>query len=121
MMVHSFDKGGLMNIRFIVSGVVMAIASLMAGFIVHATLLHADYAALSSVFRSDVEGMNYFHWMLLAHYLDLSARHTGRPIRIESGSSFWRRYCLLNDNTDLPDLFSRIKNTRRTCSQTNAV
>ena len=58
-----------MDIRFFVSGIVMAVASLMAGFLVHANLLHVDYAALPDVFRSDEEGMNFFHWMLLAHLM----------------------------------------------------
>ena len=58
-----------MDIRFFVSGFVMAVASLMVGFLVHAILLHPDYAALSNVFRSDEEGMNFFHWMLLAHLM----------------------------------------------------
>lgn len=58
-----------MDIRFFVSGIVMAIASLMCGFVVHAILLHPDYAALPNVFRSDEEGMNFFHWMLLAHLM----------------------------------------------------
>lgn len=58
-----------MDIRFFVSGIVMAIASLMAGFLVHATLLHPDYTALASVYRSDEEGMNFFHWMIMAHVM----------------------------------------------------
>jgi hypothetical protein len=58
-----------MDIRFFVSGFVMAVASLMAGFLVHANLLHVDYAALPDVFRSDEEGMNFFHWMLIAHLM----------------------------------------------------
>ena len=58
-----------MDIRFFVSGIVMAVASLMFGFVVHAILLHPDYAALPNVFRSDEEGMNFFHWMLLAHLM----------------------------------------------------
>jgi hypothetical protein len=58
-----------MDIRFFVSGVVMAVASLMSGFVVHATLLHGDYQAIPSIFRSDEEGMNFFHWMLLAHFM----------------------------------------------------
>jgi hypothetical protein len=61
--------GGLMDIRFFVSGFVMAVASLMAGFLVHATLLHPDYQMLPNVFRSDEEGMHYFQWMLLAHLM----------------------------------------------------
>lgn len=56
-----------MDIRFFVSGIVMTIASLMLGFVVHAILLHPDYTALPEVFRSDEEGMNFFHWMLIAH------------------------------------------------------
>jgi hypothetical protein len=58
-----------MDIRFFVSGIVMAVASLMSGFLVHATLLHPDYLALPNVFRSEEEGMNFFHWMLLAHLM----------------------------------------------------
>lgn len=58
-----------MDIRFFVSGMVMAVASLMTGFLIHANLLHTDYAALPEVFRSDEEGMNYFHWMLIAHVM----------------------------------------------------
>lgn len=58
-----------MDIRFFVSGTVMAIASLMVGFVVHGILLHPDYSALSNVFRSDEEGMNYFHWMVTAHIM----------------------------------------------------
>jgi len=61
--------GGLMDIRFFVSGVVMAMASLMAGFLVHATLLNADYLAVPEVFRSETESANYFHWMLIAHVM----------------------------------------------------
>jgi len=58
-----------MDIRFFVSGIVMGVASLMVGFLVHANLLHTDYMALPNVFRSDEEGMNYFHWMVLAHVM----------------------------------------------------
>jgi hypothetical protein len=58
-----------MDIRFFISGFVMAVASLMAGFLVHATLLHPDYLMLPNVFRSDEEGMHYFQWMLLAHLM----------------------------------------------------
>ena len=68
-MVHPSTWGGLMDIRFFISGIVMGFASLMVGFLVHATLLHPDYNALSSVFRSDEEGMNFFHWMILAHVM----------------------------------------------------
>jgi len=58
-----------MDIRFFVSGIVMGVASLMAGFVVHATLLHGDYQTMPSIFRSDEEGMHFFQWMLLAHLM----------------------------------------------------
>lgn len=58
-----------MDIRFFVSGLVMAVASLMVGFLVHATLLHPDYMLLPDVFRSDEDGMNFFHWMVTAHIM----------------------------------------------------
>lgn len=58
-----------MDIRFFVSGIVMAVASLMSGFLVHATLIHPDYMALPTIFRSDEEGMNFFHWMIIAHVM----------------------------------------------------
>jgi hypothetical protein len=58
-----------MDIRFFVSGIVMAIASLMSGFLVHATLIHPDYMTLPNVFRAEEEGMNFFHWMILAHVM----------------------------------------------------
>jgi hypothetical protein len=58
-----------MDIRFFVSGVVMAIASLMSGFLVHATLLKPQYDSLAEIYRSEQEGMQFFHWMLLAHLM----------------------------------------------------
>jgi hypothetical protein len=58
-----------MAIRFFVSGFVTAIASLMSGFLVHASLLHPDYLAQPNVFRSEAEGMQFFQWMLLAHLM----------------------------------------------------
>lgn len=69
MIGHPSTWGGIMDIRFFVSGFVMAVASLMTGFLVHATLLHAEYMQLPNIYRSDEESMNYFHWMLLAHLM----------------------------------------------------
>lgn len=53
--------------QFWISGLVMSIATLLAGFVVHAMLLAPDYAALSEVYRNDQESAGYMHWMLLAH------------------------------------------------------
>lgn len=56
-----------MNKQFWISGVVMSIASLMAGFVVHALLLKPDYALLADVYRNEQESQPYFPVMLLAH------------------------------------------------------
>ena len=58
-----------MDKRFWISGVVMSLASMALGFIVHGTLLHDDYAALGTMMRPEAEANNYFHWMIVAHVL----------------------------------------------------
>ena len=42
-----------MNKKFIISSLVMGFASLMLGFLVHALLLHNDYARLPGLYRPD--------------------------------------------------------------------
>ena len=57
-----------MNKRFLISVVVMFLASMVLGFVVHATLLGADYAKLvPGVFRSPQDSQAYFPYMLVAH------------------------------------------------------
>jgi hypothetical protein len=56
-----------MNKKFVVSSIGLAIASLLCGFVVHATLLQNDYARLPNVFRPQLEAQGYFGYMLLAH------------------------------------------------------
>lgn len=58
-----------MDKRFWVCGLVMSIAALLLGFIVHGVLLAPDYAALGPMFRSDADSRHYAHWMVLAHVL----------------------------------------------------
>ncbi|WP_027079308.1 hypothetical protein [Luteimonas mephitis] len=58
-----------MDKRFWVCGLVMSIAALLLGFIVHGLLLAPDYAALGAMFRSDDDSRHYVHWMVLAHVL----------------------------------------------------
>lgn len=58
-----------MNKKFIISSLVMTVAALLLGFLVHATLLHADYARLTSIFRSESDSQGHFGFMLLAHLL----------------------------------------------------
>lgn len=54
---------------FVISAVLLAVLSLLLGFVVHATLLHADYLKLPSLFRPEADAQNYFPYMLLAHLL----------------------------------------------------
>ena len=58
-----------MNKKFVVSSLVMAFAALMAGFVVHAVVLHADYLRLPALFRSESDSQGYFGYMLFAHLL----------------------------------------------------
>lgn len=58
-----------MNKQFLISVVVMFVATMAVGFVVHATLLAPDYAALPNLYRPNEESQNYFHFMLLAHVL----------------------------------------------------
>ena len=56
-----------MNRQFLVSGVVVSIAAMIIGGIIHAGLLNSDYAQLPHLMRTQEEQMNYFHFNLIAH------------------------------------------------------
>lgn len=58
-----------MDKRFWISGVVVSIAALMLGFLVHEVLLGGDYRAISTLYRSDAESQNYMGYMIAAHVL----------------------------------------------------
>ncbi len=58
-----------MSKQFIISALVMFLATLVVGFVVHASLLGPDYAALPNLYRSEEDSANYFQYMLLAHVL----------------------------------------------------
>jgi hypothetical protein len=51
------------------SAVVMAVMSLLLGFVVHGWLLAPDYKALGALFRPDTEQMSFFGFMIAAHVL----------------------------------------------------
>jgi len=55
------------NKQFIISVIVMFVATMLVGFVVHVTLLGQDYAALPNLFRVEEDSQNYFHYMLLGH------------------------------------------------------
>ena len=58
-----------MNKKFLISWLVVFVASMAGGFVVHVVLLGAGYAELPNLFRSDAESQQYFHLMLLAHVI----------------------------------------------------
>jgi hypothetical protein len=58
-----------MNTKFVVSSLVMAVASLMEGFLVHGLALHNDYARLPNLYRPESQAQGYMGYMLLAHLL----------------------------------------------------
>jgi len=53
--------------KFAISAVVLAIVSLLLGFVVHGWLLAPDYHALANLFRTEDDAAKHFAWMLLAH------------------------------------------------------
>jgi hypothetical protein len=56
-----------MNARFAISVVVLFVASMALGFVVHGVLLHGDYAKLQQIFRTEADAQAYFPYMLAAH------------------------------------------------------
>lgn len=56
-----------MDKRFWISGVVMTIATMALGYLVHGVMLTADYNALvGTIMRPPEEAKGYMHWMLVA-------------------------------------------------------
>ena len=58
-----------MNKRFFIAWIVIFVVWMAGSFVVHATLLHDDYAKLSGLFRSEADPQAYFPLMILAHVL----------------------------------------------------
>jgi hypothetical protein len=58
-----------MNKQFLIAWLVVFIVYMAGGFVVHGTLLKADYMALPDLFRSEEQSMPYFHLMIIAHVL----------------------------------------------------
>lgn len=59
--------GHAMGKRFWICGLVMSVAALLLGFVVHGLLLAPDYQALGALYRGDADSRHYVHWMVLAH------------------------------------------------------
>ncbi len=55
--------------QFIIAWIVIFIAWFAGSFLVHGVLLHDDYAALPTLFRSEPEAQSFFPLMIFAHVL----------------------------------------------------
>lgn len=59
-----------MNKRFVISVVVLFVASMLLGFVVHGVMLAADYAKLvPGVFRTPADSEAHFGYMIVAHVI----------------------------------------------------
>ena len=76
-----------MGARFWISGVVTFVVMMAGGFLIHGTILQADYAAQPNLMRSEAEAGARFHWMILANlvmafaftWIYRKGREPGRP------------------------------------------
>ena len=57
----------MMNGKFAIAVLVMFIAWMAEGFVVHGTLLRPEYMKLANLYRPETEQLAYLPWMLLAH------------------------------------------------------
>ncbi len=58
-----------MNRTFLVAWLAVFVAWMVGSFVVHGTLLHADYLGLPNLFRPETEAQQYLHLMILAHVI----------------------------------------------------
>ena len=56
-----------MNKKFLIAWLVMFIAYMAAGMLVHGMLLHEDYLGLPNLYRSEEEAKPFMYLMILAH------------------------------------------------------
>ncbi len=58
-----------MNKRYFIAWVAVFVVWMAGSFVVHGTLLYADYAKLPNLFRPEADAQQYFPLMLLAHVI----------------------------------------------------
>jgi hypothetical protein len=58
-----------MNRKLFLAWLIVFIAWMAGSFVVHGTLLHADYAQLPNLFRTEADAQRLFPLMLLAHVM----------------------------------------------------
>jgi hypothetical protein len=60
-------RGETMNKKFFIAWVVLFVAWMLGSLVVHGMLLRPDYMQLTSLFRPEAGGQDYFPLMLVAH------------------------------------------------------
>lgn len=58
-----------MDKKFWITGIACTIAMFALSFVVHGMLLHADYAQLPNLMRTEADAQSHFPFMLIAHVL----------------------------------------------------
>lgn len=58
-----------MSTKFVLSAVIIAVMSVLLGYVVHVWLLGPDYKALGALFRPEDQQMSFFAFMIAAHIL----------------------------------------------------
>ena len=58
-----------MNRRFLIAWLAIFVAWMAGSYLVHGVLLHADYANLQGLFRSEADAQHFFPLMILAHVI----------------------------------------------------
>ena len=58
-----------MNKKFVVAWIVVFVLWMLGDFLIHGVLLHADYAQLPNLYRTEADAQGYFPFMLLAHLI----------------------------------------------------
>ena len=56
-----------MDKKFLISWLVLFVVWMAGSFVVHGVLLHADYSALRTLFRSPEDSQTFFPLMIIAH------------------------------------------------------
>ena len=58
-----------MNKKFAIAWLAVFVVWMAGSFVVHGTLLHADYVKLPNLFRPEADSGQYFPFMILAHVI----------------------------------------------------
>ncbi len=58
-----------MTKKFWISTLVVFLLAMVTDFLLHGVILHADYAALPNLMRTEADSQRHFLWMIVAHVL----------------------------------------------------